>query len=91
MSFKCECHIIMQIQYTKNLNLGRFDCDNIESVGHFRVYLSLHFKVRLMLSLCYENPFFINIEIGTNYHNKNFALRLALKERLNGTQKWPIN
>ena len=23
ISFKCECHIIMQIQYTKNLNPGR--------------------------------------------------------------------
>ena len=25
ISFKCECHIIMQIQYTKNLNLRRFE------------------------------------------------------------------
>ena len=25
-----------------------------------------------------------------NYHNKSFALRLALKERLRGTRKWPI-
>ena len=33
---------------------------------------------------------FIHIEIWTNYHNKNFALRLALKERLRGTRKWPI-
>ena len=24
-SFKCECHIIMQIQYTENLNPGRFE------------------------------------------------------------------
>ena len=32
----------------------------------------------------------IHIEIRTNYHNKNFALRLALKERLSGTRKWPI-
>ena len=32
---------------------------------------------------------FIHIEIRTNYHNKNFA-RLALKERLRGTRKWPI-
>ena len=29
---------------------------------------------------------FIHIEIGTNYLNKNFALRLALKERLRGTR-----
>ena len=33
---------------------------------------------------------FLHIEIGTNYHNKNFAFRLALKERLKGTRKWPI-
>ena len=25
ISFKCECHIIVQIQYTKNVNLGRFE------------------------------------------------------------------
>ena len=25
ISFKCECHIIMQIQYTKNLKPGRFE------------------------------------------------------------------
>ena len=25
ISFKCECHIIMQIQYTKNFNPGRFE------------------------------------------------------------------
>ena len=30
------------------------------------------------------------MEIGTNYHNKNFALRLALKERLRRTRKWPV-
>ena len=25
ISFKCECHIIMQTQYAKNLNPGRFE------------------------------------------------------------------
>ena len=25
VSFKCECHVIIQIQYTKNLNPGRFE------------------------------------------------------------------
>ena len=25
ISFKCECHIIIQIQYTKNLIPGRFE------------------------------------------------------------------
>ena len=33
---------------------------------------------------------FIHIEIRTNYHNKNFALRLALKDRLMGARKWPL-
>ena len=33
---------------------------------------------------------FIHIEIGTDYHNKNFALRFALKERLRETRKWSI-
>ena len=32
----------------------------------------------------------IHTEIETNYHNKSFAPRLALKERLRGTRKWPI-
>ena len=32
----------------------------------------------------------MHIEIGTNYHNKNFALSLALKEKVRGTRKWPI-
>ena len=26
----------------------------------------------------------------TNYHKKNFTSRLALKDRLSGTQKWSI-
>ena len=43
-----------------------------------------------MRSLCYENQFSFIFEIRTNYHNKNFALRLTLKERLRGTRKWPI-
>ena len=43
-----------------------------------------------MLSLCYENQLSFNIEIGTSYHNKNFALGLALKERLRETQKCSI-
>ena len=33
---------------------------------------------------------FIYIEIGINYHDKNFALRLALEVRLRETRKWPI-
>ena len=33
---------------------------------------------------------FIIIETGTNYHKKKFTLRLALKDRLTETRKWPI-
>ena len=36
------------------------------------------------------NIIFIHTEIRSNYHKKNFALRLALKERLTGTRKWFI-
>ena len=59
-------------------------------IGHFRVHLSLHFKTRLSAKSLLSKSVFIHIEIGTNYHNKNFALRLALKERLKGTWKWII-
>ena len=43
----------------------------------------------------YERSFlwtsvFIHVEIRTNYHNKNFALGLSLKERLRGIRKWSI-
>ena len=60
------------------------------SIGHFRVRLSLHFKARLSAKSLLWKPVFIHIEIGTNYRNKSFALRLALKEGLRGTRKWPI-
>ena len=33
---------------------------------------------------------FISIEIRTNYHDKNFAMRIASKERVRGTRKWSI-
>ena len=59
-------------------------------IGHFRVHLSLRFKARLSAKSLIWKSVFIHIEIGTNYHNKSFALRLALKERLRGTRKWPI-
>ena len=59
-------------------------------IGQFRVHLRLHFKARLSAKLLLWKSVFIHIEIGSNYHNKNFALRLALKERLTRTRKWPI-
>jgi len=58
---------------------------------HFRVHLSLHFKARLIAKSLLWKSVFIHIEIGTNYHNKNVALRLALKKRLKGTRKWPVS
>ena len=64
--------------------------NEFNSIGHFRVHLSLHFKARLSAKSLLWKSVFINIEIGTSYHNKNFALRLALKERLKRTRKWPI-
>ena len=33
----------------------------------------------------------MHIEIGTNYLDKNFALRLALKATLREPRKWPIH
>ena len=60
------------------------------SIGHFRVHLSLHFKAKLIAKSLLWKSVFIHIEIGTDYHNKNFALRLALKERLKRILKWPI-
>ena len=62
----------------------------MKRIGHFRVHLTLHFKARLSAKSLLWKSDFIHIEIGTNYHNKNFALTLALKERLRGTRKWPI-
>ena len=37
------------------------------------------------------NISFISIEIRINYDDKNFATRLASKERLRGTRKWSIS
>ena len=46
-------------------------------------------KCEVKSSLLWKSVF-IHIEIRTNYHNKKFALRLALKERMRWTRKWPI-
>ena len=50
------------------------------AIGHFRVHLGLHFEARLSAKSLLRKSVLIHIEIGTNYHNKNFALRLAFKE-----------
>ena len=59
-------------------------------IGNFRAHLSLHFKARLNAKSLLWKSVFIHIKIGTNYQNKNFALRLVLKERLRGTRKCSI-
>jgi len=58
--------------------------------GDFRVHLSLHLKARPSAKSLLWISVFIHIEIRTNYHNKNFAPRLAPKERLMETRKWAI-
>ena len=67
-----------------------WDAASKGQIGHFRVQLSLYFKTRLSAKSLLWKSVFIHIEIATNYRNKNFALGLALKERLMGTRKWPI-
>ena len=57
------------------------------TLGHFWVQLSLHFKVRVSAKSLLWKSVFIHIEIRSNYHNKNFALRLALKERPEGNSE----
>ena len=51
------------------------------SIGHLRVHFSLYFKARLSAKSLSWQSVFTHTEIGTNYHNKNFALRRASKER----------
>ena len=55
------------------------------AMGHFRVHLSLHFKARL-IAKSLRKSVFIPIEIGTNYHNKNFVVQVAEQKiaRLDG-------
>ena len=59
----------------------------ITAIGHFRISLSLYFKASLRAKSLLWMTVFIHIEIRTNYHNKNFASTLALKEILRGTRK----
>ena len=46
-----------------------------------------------MRNLSYENRFSMLFHFSANqchFHKNGFALRLALKQRQNGTRKWPI-
>ena len=84
-----EC-LHLKMQPRKRKLSGVLEGSSANSIGHFRVHLTLHFKAILSAKSLLWNSVFIHIEVGTNYHNKNFPLRLALKERLKGTQKWHI-
>ena len=57
-------------------------------IGHFQ-FTSAYISRRVYMQSL-KNISFNYIEITINYHNKNFALRFALKERLQGTRKWPF-
>ena len=67
-----------------------FLCPCVDTIGHFRVPLSFYCKASLRANSLLGISVFIHIEINTNYHKNNLALRLALKERQWGTQKWCI-
>ena len=60
----------------------------MDAMRHFRVYLNFYFKASLRAKYMLWISVFIHPEIRTNSHDKNFALWLALKERLGGTRKW---
>ena len=56
-------------------------------IGHFRVHVCFLFKASLSAKFFLWKLVFIHMQSGTNYHHKNFALRLALKRRLTWTRK----
>ena len=56
------------------------------TISHFRVHFSLYFKASLHAKSLFWISVFIHIQNRSYYHNKNFALSLALKERLRVTQ-----
>ena len=62
----------------------------LEKSSGANVPLSLSFKASLSAKFLFWISAFVHIEIWTNYHDKNFAFRLALKERLMGTRKWSV-
>lgn len=68
----------------KNTNVER------DGIDHFWDHFSLYVKASPSAKSLLWISVAIHIEIRTHYHNKNVALRLALKERLRGTRKWSI-
>ena len=60
------------------------------AIGHFPAHFIVYFKANLRANSLLSILVFIHIEIRTNCHNKNFAPRLVLKERLWEARKWSI-
>ena len=58
-------------------------------MDHFWIPQSL-FQSESKCKVFIQISVFIHIKIRVNYHNNNFALRLALKETPRGTRKWHI-
>ena len=56
------------------------------TTGHFGVPNILTFKMRLSVKMS-----FISMRIKNHFHISVFALSLALKRRLEVTQKWPVS
>ena len=89
-SFILRLYVITIRAKQAKAHLDYFQRSQHGIIGHFRVHLRLHFKARLSAKSLLWKSVFIHIEIASNNHNKNFALRLALKKRLRRTRKWPI-
>ena len=60
----------------------------VNQIGHFRVLFGLSFKVSLRAKFGFV--MFISFHSHLNYHTKNFAPTLSLKERITGSRKWSI-
>lgn len=51
------------------------------SISHFQIHSSLFFKASISAKSFILKLGFISMQIETNWHQKTFALRLALKKR----------
>ena len=61
------------------------------SIGHFRVRKTLTFKMRLARCTTFlVKMSFICMRMKNNFHIKDWAPKLVLKQRPGGTRKWPI-
>jgi len=60
-------------------------------IGSFQVSLSLSYKASLSAKFMINKLVPFSIWMKTDFHNKDFALSLALKWRLRWIRKWPIH